>query len=87
MCIRDRYKELPAADDEFAKDVSEYDTLDEFKASIRKNMEESAEKQAELEVENTLVDQLVATLEDVYKRQMWPCSWAGKRKCALTWRK
>lgn len=47
-----QYKELPAADDEFAKDVSEYDTLDEFKASIRKNMEESAEKQAELEVEN-----------------------------------
>ena len=58
-----QYKELPAADDEFAKDVSEYDTLDEFKASIRKNMEESAEKQAELEVENALVDQLVATLE------------------------
>ena len=31
-----QYKELPVADDEFAKDVSEYDTLDEFKASIRK---------------------------------------------------
>ena len=46
-----QYKELPVADDEFAKDVSEYDTLDEFKASIRKNMEEAAEKQAELEVE------------------------------------
>mgnify|MGYP003093318533 FL=1 len=57
-----QYKELPVADDEFAKDVSEYDTLDEFKASIRKNMEEAAEKQAELEVENALVDQLVATL-------------------------
>lgn len=58
-----QYKELPVADDEFAKDVSEYDTLDEFKASIRKNMEAAAEKQAELEVENALVDQLVATLE------------------------
>ena len=58
-----QYKELPVADDEFAKDVSEYDTLDEFKASIRKNMEEAAEKQLELEVENALVDQLVATLE------------------------
>lgn len=58
-----QYKELPVADDEFAKDVSEYDTLDEFKANIRKNMEEAAEKQAELEVENALVDQLVATLE------------------------
>ena len=58
-----QYKELPVADDEFAKDVSEYDTLDEFKASIRKNMEEAAEKQAELEVKNALVDPLVATLE------------------------
>ena len=36
-------KELPAADDEFAKDVSEYDTLDELKASIRKGMEEQNE--------------------------------------------
>ena len=51
-----KYKELPVADDEFAKDVSEYDTIDELKASIRKNMEESNEKQAELEVENGLVD-------------------------------
>ena len=39
-------KELPAADDEFAKDVSEYDTLDELKASIRKGMEEQNEKNA-----------------------------------------
>ena len=31
-----KYKELPALDDELAKDCSEYDTLDEFKASIRK---------------------------------------------------
>ena len=58
-----QYKELPVADDEFAKDVSEYDTLDEFKASILKNMEEAAEKQEELEVEKDLVDQLFATLE------------------------
>lgn len=56
-------KELPAADDEFAKDVSEYDTLDELKASIRKGMEEQNEKNAELEVENDLVEQIVATLE------------------------
>lgn len=56
-------KELPVADDEFAKDVSEYDTIDELKASIRKNMEESNEKQAELEVENALVDKVIETLE------------------------
>lgn len=56
-------KELPALDDEFAKDVSEYDTLDEFKASIRKGMEEQNDKQASLEVENELVDQVIATIE------------------------
>ena len=56
-------RELPEADDEFAKDVSEYDTLDELKASIRKGMEEQNEKNAELEVENDLVDQIVGTLE------------------------
>lgn len=56
-------KELPALDDEFAKDVSEYDTLDELKASIRKGMEEQNEKQAALALENDLVDQVIATIE------------------------
>lgn len=56
-------KELPALDDEFAKDVSEYDTLDELKASIRKGMEEQNEKQAALAVENDLVDQVIDTIE------------------------
>jgi len=36
-----KYKELPALDDELAKDCSEYDTLDEFKASIRKTIRSS----------------------------------------------
>ena len=58
-----KYKELPVADDEFAKDVSEYDTIDELKASIRKKMEERNEKQGELEVENALVDKVIETLE------------------------
>ena len=58
-----KYKELPVADDEFAKDVSEYDTLDELKESIRKNMADSNEKQAELEVENALVDKVVEGME------------------------
>lgn len=56
-------KELPALDDEFAKDVSEYDTLDEFKASIRKGMEDQNEKQASMEVENALVEQVIDTIE------------------------
>lgn len=58
-----KMKELPLLDDEFAKDVSDYDTLDELKASIRKNMEEQADKQAEVAVENDLVDQVIASMQ------------------------
>ena len=54
-----KYKELPALDDEFAKDVSEYDTLDELKASIRQGMQEKNDRQAEQAVENDLIDQVV----------------------------
>jgi len=56
-------KDIPAADDEFAKDVSEYDTLDEFKASIRKEKEDRCEQEADVELENDLVNQIVATME------------------------
>ncbi len=58
-----KMKELPQADDEFAKDVSEYDTIDELKASIRKEIEDRNEQSAQLDVENALVDQIVASLE------------------------
>ena len=58
-----QYKDLPAADDEFVKDVSEYDTMDELRASIRKEMEERADKNAALKAENDLVDQVVAGMK------------------------
>lgn len=54
-----KYKELPELDDDFAKDVSEYDTLDELKDSIRKNIEENNQKQADAQVENDLIEQVV----------------------------
>ncbi len=54
-----KYKELPALDDDFAKDVSEYDTLDELKDSIRKGMQDNLDRAADQEVENALVDQVV----------------------------
>ena len=54
-----KYKELPELDDDFAKDVSEYDTLDELKDSIRKNIEENNNKQADAQVENDLIEQVV----------------------------
>ena len=51
-----RVKETPALDDEFAKDVSEFDTLDELKADIRTKTQERKERQAEEAVENALCD-------------------------------
>ena len=58
-----KYKELPALDDDFAKDVSEYDTLDELKDSIRKGIETNHEKQADQKVENDLIDQVVGGMK------------------------
>ncbi len=56
-------KEVPALDDEFAKDVSEFDTLAEYKDSIRKEIADSKEKQAELGVENALMEQIIGSVE------------------------
>lgn len=49
-------KEIPALDDEFAKDVSEFDTLDELKADLKKKAQERHDSQAETEMENKLMD-------------------------------
>jgi len=43
--------------------MPEYDTLDEFKASIRKNNQEQLDKQDDLAVENALVDQVIEGME------------------------
>ena len=54
-----KVKELPAIDDEFAKDVSEFDTLDEYKADLKAKALERKSAQADADVENQLVEQLV----------------------------
>ncbi len=56
-------KELPELDDEFAKDVSEFDSLEELKNDIKSKREAEAKQAAELDVENKIVEQVVATLE------------------------
>lgn len=48
-------KELPVLDDEFAKDVSEFDTLEELKASKRKEIEENAQNAKKAQTENEAV--------------------------------
>ena len=55
-------EELPALDDEFVKDVSEFDTLDEYKADIKSKMVNRNEAQAEGEVENALAEALMEKL-------------------------
>ncbi len=54
-----KLRELPVADDEFAKDVSEFDTLKELKADLKKKALERKKKAAEEAVENILVQQIV----------------------------
>ena len=66
-----KYKELPALDDELAKDCSEYDTLEEFKESIRKNNQEQLDKQDDLAVENALVDQIIESMEAEIPQAMY----------------
>ena len=57
-----REKEVPALDDEFAKDMS-FDTLDEYKADVKKNLEKQAEERAENAFENEVVEKAVAVCE------------------------
>ena len=49
-------KELPELDDEFAKDVSEFDTLDELKASIKERLQKSNEQRAKYEIEENAIN-------------------------------
>ena len=51
-----KQKELPKLDDEFAKDVSEYDTLEELKKSIKEKMEHENEHKAKHELEDNAVE-------------------------------
>jgi trigger factor len=52
-------KELLTLDDEFAKDISEFDTLEELKEDIRNKLKERAEKKARKEIENEVIKKVV----------------------------
>lgn len=54
-----KYKELPELDDDFAKDVSEFDTLEELKADIKKKTEEKNKAYAENEMKEDAVVKVV----------------------------
>lgn len=54
-----KVKELPELDDDFASEVSEFETMDEYRASIREKLEKAAEEKAKTETENAVVDAVV----------------------------
>lgn len=54
-----KVKEYPEVDDDFAQDVSEFDTLDEYKADIRKNLEEKKAQEAEADKESKVIEAIV----------------------------
>lgn len=55
-------KELPDLDDEFAKDVSEFDSLSELKESIKEKLLEANEKSMEQQVEKSLIDLIISNI-------------------------
>ena len=56
-------QELPEADDELAKDVSEFDTMEALREDIRAKLTETAQKQAENQFENAVFDALIASAD------------------------
>ena len=56
-------EELPELDDEFAAEVSDFDTLAEYRADVAKKLEEAAKAQAEETARQTLVDTVIANAE------------------------
>lgn len=58
-----KFEELPELDDEFAKDVSEFDTLDAYKASIKAKIQERNDKAADSALEEKLCEALIEKLQ------------------------
>ncbi|MCL2096522.1 MAG: trigger factor [Oscillospiraceae bacterium] len=58
-----RYEELPEVDDEFAQDVSDFQTLEEYRADIKAKIQEKNNSRSEYSVEEQLVDGIAANLE------------------------
>lgn len=60
----------PELDDEFVKDVSEFDTVDEYKDSIRKELQENIDKNNEIEVENQVIEEVIRRTNFTVPNQM-----------------
>lgn len=58
-----KVNELPALDDEFVKDVSEFDTVDEYKADVKAKLQENANKAEDAKVDEQLMSALCENIE------------------------
>jgi trigger factor len=58
-----RYRELPEADYDFAQDVSDFDTFDAYKESLREKLAEAKQKSSATKIENDALDKLIETSE------------------------
>lgn len=56
-------KELAALDDEFVKDVSEFDTLDEYKADLKKKLTDAADERANSALDDSMAEKLAEMME------------------------
>lgn len=58
-----KMRELPELNDDFATEVSEFETLDEYKADLKKKLEAKAENQTKAEMENAVVEKVIEGAE------------------------
>ncbi len=66
-----KFNELPELDDEFARDASDFDTLDEYKADIKAKAEERNAKAADADVEEQIIAALIEKLEGEIPEAMY----------------
>ena len=58
-----KVRELPELDDDFASEVSEFDTLADYKADVRAKLEEKAKENAEAQIQDSVVDKAIENAE------------------------
>ncbi len=66
-----KHVELPALDDDFAKDVSEFDTMDEYRADVKAKIAKRHEDEADRKFEDAIMDALIEKLEADIPEQMY----------------
>ncbi len=66
-----KVRELPEVDDDFVKDVSDFDTVDAYRADLREKLTKSAEERSKNEVENAIIDKLTELVQAEIPQAMY----------------